>query len=299
MPATSAPTASARQAALEARERLLSDLPLVERRVELAGISTTVLEAGEGQPLVLLHGPGEHAPKWLRVVPALAERHHLIAPDLPGHGESPVSDGPLDAGRALAWLAELIDRGCESPPVVVGQILGGAIAARFAADHSDCVAGLVLVDALGLVPFAPAPEFGQALMQFIASPDEQTHDGLWQHCAADLDKLRAAMSTKWEALKAYNLDRASAPDVQAAQHALMGAFAMEAVAPERLERITAPTALIWGRHDLATPLASARRISERYGWPLEIIDGAGDDPPIEQPEPFVRALHQIIDDRMT
>lgn len=294
MAATAQPTAPAREGALAPRQRLLSDLPAVERRVDLAGISTSVLEAGAGEPIVLLHGPGEHAPKWLRVLPALAATHRVIAPDLPGHGESSVSGGLLDADRVLGWLGELIERRCASPPVVVGQILGGAIAARFAADHSDRIAGLVLVDALGLVPFAPAPQFGQALMQFITSPDEHTHDGLWQYCAADLDGLRAAMGTKWEALKAYNLDRATAPDVQAAQQVLMGAFALDAISPERLEQITAPTALIWGRHDLATPVENAQRVSERYGWPLEIVDAAGDDPPIEQPDAFVRVLQRLI-----
>ena len=50
----------------------------------------------------------------------------------------------------LAWLGELIERTCPSPPVVVGHVLGGAIAARFAIDHGDRLCQLVLVDTLGL-----------------------------------------------------------------------------------------------------------------------------------------------------
>ena len=53
------------------RARLLAGLPVAERRMQLAGISTAVLEGGAGSPLVLLHGPGESAPKWLRVLPEL------------------------------------------------------------------------------------------------------------------------------------------------------------------------------------------------------------------------------------
>jgi pimeloyl-ACP methyl ester carboxylesterase len=83
----------------------------------------------------------------------------VIAPDLPGHGASEVTDGPLDAARTLAWLGELIERSCPTPPVVVGQVIGGAIAARFAAVRGDRLGRLVLVDALGLAPFQPAPEF--------------------------------------------------------------------------------------------------------------------------------------------
>ena len=57
------------------------------------GIETAVLEGGEGPPIVLLHGPGEFAAKWLRVIPALVEGHRVIAPDLPAHGASGVPEG--------------------------------------------------------------------------------------------------------------------------------------------------------------------------------------------------------------
>jgi pimeloyl-ACP methyl ester carboxylesterase len=53
------------------RERLLATIPLTERRLQLAGVSTAVLEGGAGPPVVLLHGPGEFASKWMRVIPDL------------------------------------------------------------------------------------------------------------------------------------------------------------------------------------------------------------------------------------
>ena len=55
----------------DARERLLAGMPVTERRLELAGVSTAVLEGGDGPPVVLLHGPGEYAAKWMRVIPDL------------------------------------------------------------------------------------------------------------------------------------------------------------------------------------------------------------------------------------
>jgi pimeloyl-ACP methyl ester carboxylesterase len=88
-----------------ARERLLAGMPVTERRLQLAGVPTVVLEGGDGPPVVLLHGPGEHAPKWIRVIPNLTTTHRVIAPDLPGHGNSPVTDGPLDADRVIASRA--------------------------------------------------------------------------------------------------------------------------------------------------------------------------------------------------
>jgi pimeloyl-ACP methyl ester carboxylesterase len=52
--------------------------------------------------------------------------------------------------------------------------------------------------------------------------------------------------------------------------------------------------LIWGRHDLATPLSVAEAASTRYGWPLQVIDDAADDPAVEQPEATVRALRRAL-----
>src|SRR5213592_4028394 len=121
-------------AMIDTREQLLEGIPVRERRLELAGVSTAVLEGGEGPPVVLLHGPGEFAAKWMRVIPDLVTTHRVVAPDLPAHGASEVPDGSLDADLVLDWLDELIDRTCPSPPVLVGHILGGAIAARFAVD---------------------------------------------------------------------------------------------------------------------------------------------------------------------
>ena len=55
------------------RERLLAGIPVTERRLQLAGVSTAVLEGGDGPPIVLLHGPGEFAAKWMRVIPDLVD----------------------------------------------------------------------------------------------------------------------------------------------------------------------------------------------------------------------------------
>jgi len=196
---------SGRFAGEHVRERLLAGIPVEERRLRLAGVSTAVVEGGDGPPVVLLHGPGASAAHWMRVIPALVTTHRVVAPDLPGQGASGVAGGLLDAERVLAWLGELIERTCSSPPALVGNTLGGAIAARFAAHQGDRLSRLVLVDALGLAPFEPAPEFGRALQEFLAQPTERTHDGLWRYCALDLDGLRERMDERWEPFRAYNV----------------------------------------------------------------------------------------------
>ena len=74
----------------------------------------------------------------------------------------------------------------------------------------------------------------------------------------------------------------------------MEQFGFAAIPPADLARMAVPTTLVWGRHDLATPVAVAQAASTKYGWPLRIIENAGDDPPMEQPDAFVEALRAAL-----
>ena len=280
----------------ESRQRLIDAMPVTERRIDLEGIPTAVLEGGAGLPVVLLHGPGEFAAKWFAVIPEVVETHRVIAPDHPGHGASGGAD-LIDGERVLAWLGALIGRTCPVPPALVGHVVGGAIAVRFVARSGHRVERLVLSDALGLSAFRPAVEFEAALGEFLQRPTPETLDALWARCALDLNTLRERLGDRWRALRAYALDRASTPAALAAMQSLMAAFGMPAIPEAELEAITVPTFLIWGRHDLATPLAVAQAASARYGWPLEVIGGAADDPPVEQPRAFLAALRRAFGDR--
>jgi FAD/FMN-containing dehydrogenase/pimeloyl-ACP methyl ester carboxylesterase len=212
------------------------------------------------------------------VIGNLVRTYRVVAPDLPGHGAS-VSDDGVDA---VEWLRELIAHTCTEPPVVVGYALGGAIAARLALAHP--VRALILVDALGLTDFDPAPGFGLALNAFLAGPTDETHDALWRHCAFDLDALRAQM--RWESFRAAN--------VHGARNLSGLGSLMANAAPVDLAGLATPTTLIWGRHDQATSLDVAEAVSLRYGWPLHVIDDCADDPPLEQPEAFLSALRAAL-----
>jgi pimeloyl-ACP methyl ester carboxylesterase len=274
----------------DARQQLLTGLEVTERRLTLAGISTAVLEGGDGPPLVLLHGPGEFAAKWMRVIPQLVERHRVVAPDLPGHGASEVDGGRLHADRIAAWLRALIDRTCPSPPILVGHVLGGAIAARFAVDEGDRLRHLVLVDTLGLARFRPAPRFALTLIGFQARPTPRTYDRFMRQCSFDLDGLREQMGERWEPFVAYNLKLAQGPGAKAVGR-MFRELGLPRIPPGSLARIGVPTTLIWGREDRATRLRVAEAASDRYGWPLHVIERCADDPPRDQPEAFLRALH--------
>jgi pimeloyl-ACP methyl ester carboxylesterase len=276
------------------RETLLAGLPVGERRRQLAGVSTAVLEGGrDGPPMVLLHGPGEFAATWLPVLPRLARTHHLVVPDLPGHGESRAGAGRLDAERVLGWLDELVQQTCAEPPVLVGRTVGGAVAARYAAGNRDRLAALVLVDTLGLTAFDPDPRFGIAVERFLGGPTPRSYERLMDFCAFDLDRIRADMGLRWDPFAAYAVELAGDDHVQAAFGSLIGQFAAP-IPPEQLAAIDVPTTLIWGRHDLATPLPVAETASARYGWPLRVVEEAGDDPALDRPAAFVEALETAL-----
>jgi pimeloyl-ACP methyl ester carboxylesterase len=272
------------------RERLLAGAPVAERTIEAAGIPTAVLEGGSGDPLLLLHGPGEHALKWLGVLPALVATNRVIVPDLPGHGSTPLDGRKVTTEGALDWMDGVIAATCGSPPTVVGQTMSGAMAATYAVGRGSRIRRLVLVDTLGLAPFDPAPEFGAALGAYLAEPDRDSFEHLMQYCVHDVGRLKREAGEAWEPFTAYTLDRVRDPAGREALAALMERFGFPAIPSDTLASIRVPVMLIWGRQDLATRLAVAEAASARYGWPLHVIDECGDDPVMEQPERFLEVL---------
>lgn len=289
---------TAREAAPGAglRSTLLEDLPVREESLDLAGVRTAVLEGGSGPPVVLLHGPGESAVWWMRVIPDLTRTHRVVVPDLPGHGASGSADGDdLTVEGILAWLDALIEATCPSPPTLVGHVLGGGIAARFAVGHGARIERLVLVDSFGLAPFRPSIRFAFRLLSFSVRPTEESYRRFLPHCMYDVDDLRAGLGELWQPFLDYNLECARDPGTQAAVRTLMRRFALDTIPPEELAAIATPTTLIWGRHDRALRLEIAEEASDRYGWPLHVIDQARDDPKLERPQAFLEALGSAME----
>jgi len=93
-----------RTAGDDLRRRLLAGAPVTERRLDLAGVSTAVLEGGDGPPVVLLHGQGGWAGVWVPVMADLVRDHRVVAPDLPGLGASRVDGAAPTADRVLALV---------------------------------------------------------------------------------------------------------------------------------------------------------------------------------------------------
>lgn len=274
----------------EYRAKLVRELFVAEKHSVLADIPTAFLEGGEGTPIVLLHGPGESAFWWMRVIPDLAEKFRVIVPDLPGHGASGLPEEKLDSEAVLDWLDALITKTCKQAPVLVGHVLGGAIAARYAIKAPDKLAQLFLVDSLGLAPFRPSPLFAFELLRFMMRPTEKSYLRFLPQCMYDVNELSRQMGADWEPFLAYNLACARRPEGKAALKTLMGKLGSPRIPKTALASMQVPVTLIWGRHDRANRLKIALQASNSYGWPLHIIENSRDDPKLEQPKAFIQAL---------
>jgi pimeloyl-ACP methyl ester carboxylesterase len=151
----------------------------------------------------------------------------------------------------------------------------------------------VLVDSLGLARFRPSPRFALGLIGFMVRPTTRSHQRFMGQCLADVDPVEQALGEKWGALRDYSIDRATDPGVKAAMKFFMNTVGVPAIPTADLAAISAPTSLVWGREDQANRLRVAQAASERFGWPLHVIDGSADDPPIEQPDAFVDAVLRV------
>ena len=125
---------------------------VVDRRTFVEGRAAGYSDAGEGLPVVFLHGwaLGQHT--YRDVIEAIAAQGcRVIAPSMPGFGGTPELPGSQFSLRGYAqWVADLLDViGVDEPAMVVGHSFGGGVATRFAHDHRTRVRGLVLVNSIG------------------------------------------------------------------------------------------------------------------------------------------------------
>jgi pimeloyl-ACP methyl ester carboxylesterase len=100
--------------------------------VEIDGLTIRYLSAGEGPPLVLLHGAGDNSLDWRWVLPALARKHRVYAPDLPGSPDSARPAANYSPAFFERFVAAFVDPLNIGPATFVGNSLGGVIALRLA-----------------------------------------------------------------------------------------------------------------------------------------------------------------------
>ena len=119
----------------------------VSRTAEIAGVKLHYLTAGSGTPLILLHGYAETSRMWRPIIPVLATRFTVIAPDLPGIGDSDIPANGLDMKSAAILIHALAKSLGVEKAEVVGHDIGLMVAYAYAAQFPSEVTKLVLMDA--------------------------------------------------------------------------------------------------------------------------------------------------------
>lgn len=112
------------------------------QRCKFAGLAA--IEAGIGPDVLLLHGVGLRSEAWNMQIDALATHYHVIAPDMPGHGQSPCIFNPM----TLTHYTDAVVAGVDGPALIAGHSMGAMIALDMAIRYSHKVRGVVAVNAI-------------------------------------------------------------------------------------------------------------------------------------------------------
>lgn len=248
-------------------------------------------EAGAGPPVLLLHGLGASSFSWRELVPRLAPRFHLLAPDLPAHGATPAAATPDFRLETLATgLLALLDRRGVAGCAVVGNSLGGGLALLLAARAPERVTALALLDPAAVVKRYPL------LFQPLRLPI------LGQITAMALGPWIVPYGLKL----AYHRHELITPEVVAGYahtfRPLANRLGLMRLArendpwpPEKVQRLLAgihqPVSIIWGQEDRILPVSQAHELKALIPRAeLYLLPQVGHAPQEEAPEATAEIL---------
>ena len=251
--------------------------------VRTNGLEIAYERAGEGPPLVLVHGAAEDSRVWTPQLTALSDEFTVVAWDEPGAGRS--SDVPVDFALAdyADCLAALIDALDLGPAHVAGLSWGGTVALELYRHHPRRVATLLLVDTYaGWKGSLPEPEV-QARLEGVRRLLSAAHH--------KFDPTLPGLFAGDPPPESVPLLEAMAADVR--PESMRTALPVMAGTDQRdlLPTITVPTLLLWGELDARSPLTVARQFENAIPTArLVVIPGAGHVSNLERPEQFNDAV---------
>jgi pimeloyl-ACP methyl ester carboxylesterase len=277
------------------------------------GVNVAYLRGGTGPPLVLIHGLGSSAAvEFLYNLEPLAERHRVIAVDLPGFGRS---DKPMRAYTIDLFVRavhDLMHQERLEQAALMGVSMGGRVALGLALEFPDLVERLILVDALGVG--APRRVLAYRIL-LTRGLGELTLRGT----ARAFRRLNPATIRRfwgWYLRRPGRVDgilsdqriadhRAllSTPEYRAAYLSTLRSLAgmrelRDGVAVEhKLADLKMPVLLIWGRHDHIFPAGHAEVAAGKIPHArVEILEESGHTPQIEQPDRFNRLVMDFLNE---
>jgi pimeloyl-ACP methyl ester carboxylesterase len=274
------------------------------RYISLHGERLAYRQAGSGPVILLIHGITSSSEVWLRVMPRLAQRFTVLAPDLLGHGRSAKPKGDYSLGAYASTVRDLAIALGHERATIVGHSLGGGIAMQFSYQFPDRCERLVLVDSGGLgrdvAPLLRAATLpGTEVVLPLLSSTGALAAG--RRLGGLLGRLGLRAGTDVEQMA---LGHATLADAGARAAFLQ---TLNSVVDRGGQRVDAtnrlylardfPVLLIWGGRDSIIPLAHGRAAHRQLPHSrLEVLEDSGHFPQLDQPERFQEALISFLDE---
>ncbi len=252
---------------------------LERRLVEVPRGRVVYWTGGLGEPVVLLHGMGNQAGSWTKMAADIAVLSRVVLLDLPGHGDSDPTVGPLTMDDMVVGLAALVDKESpEEPVTLMGNALGGWVALRYAVAHPQRVRRLILLNA-----FASSPPLDG--LELVPEDREQAL------------ALVHAMSPRNATVPAGFVldDLVDKITHGASPRMLRGLRPGDALSDAELASLQIPVELLWGTEDDILPLAYGQALAQRLPQArLFALENCGHIPQQQCPREVLKRLVEII-----
>lgn len=264
------------------------------RHLDVNGLSTRVLQAGDGEAVIMLHGTSGHLEAFVRNLPDLAPRLACHALDMMGHGYTDGPDAPYRIPGYVEHLLGYLDAEGIQVAHFIGESLGGWVAARLAADHPERVGKLILVAPGGTVA---NPEVMNRIKTSTRAAVEQDDLELTRR---RLELLMFDPANVSEELVAVRHAIYHRPEfVRAVSNLLclqeMDNRTEDLLTPAQMARITAPTLIVWGAENPFGDVPEAHRMQANIpGSRLEIFAECGHWPQFEHAARFNQLALQFL-----
>ena len=268
--------------------------------VDAGGINTRILHAGEGDPLILLHGVGFSADIWLRNIDALAVDRQVIALDLPNHGFTDLV--PYQGKLPQVLFAEHVLAVADALGLqrfsIAGSSLGAHVAALVYFNAPTRVDRLVIIGSGSAL--SSEAELLESLPRTFANGIKAIADPTWESCRTRIGNICFDPATVPDEVILSQLTSYARPGMAEAYKAtLEGMMDIELLRPhrilDRLEEIVVPTQLLWGRQDSRSRLENAQAAAPRIrDCELVVLEECGHLPYAEHPEQFNRLVGDFL-----
>lgn len=252
---------------------------MLDTRTLVDGNSIRYLDScSPGPPVILLHGLGGYADKWMPVIELLSASYRVVAPDMIGYGQSdkPVADYTPEF--LVSFLREFISAVGFERPNIVGASLGGQVAVEFAATNKQSVSKLVLVSPAGMMKCS-TPALDAYIMAALYPRENSV--------AHALQLMEGSQNEPPEKLVKLFISNMRRPNAKMAFMSSLLCFRNSKGVSAYLDRVDSPTLLVWGHDDPIIPVSYASKFREAISrCTFATIPNCGHTPYVQYPDRF-------------